>query len=58
MQGVVGSTAVAFGRHANDAHCLYCVTNGGMFLPPSGGVMPAHVVRLDVGQSGYAFNLR
>lgn len=52
-QGVIGSTAVAFGRQASDQTSLYVVTNGGMFLPPPGGVMPAHVVRLEVGELGY-----
>jgi len=52
-QGVIGSTATAFGRGTGDATSLYVVTNGGMFLPPPGGVVPAHVVRLAVGQSGY-----
>jgi SMP-30/Gluconolactonase/LRE-like region len=56
-QGVIGSTAVAFGRQAGDANSLYVVTNGGMFLPPAGGVVPAHLVRLDVDQPGYAFSV-
>lgn len=52
-QGVIGSTAVAFGRLSNDANCICVVTNGDMFMPPpGGGVVPANVVRLDVGQSG------
>lgn len=52
-QGVIGSTATAFGRGTGDVTSLYVVTNGGMFLPPPGGVVPAHIVRLAVGQSGY-----
>ena len=56
-QGVIGSTAVAFGRQPGDAFCIYVVTNGGMFLPPAGGVVPANVVRLEVGKPGYAFSV-
>jgi sugar lactone lactonase YvrE len=55
-QGVVGSTAVAFGRGATGQTSIYVVINGGMFLPLPGGVVPANVVRLDVGQLGYAFS--
>jgi hypothetical protein len=46
-QGVTGCTAVAF--HSTS---LYVVNNGGMFLPPAGGVEPAQVVRLEIGTSG------
>ncbi len=34
---------------------IYVVTNGGMFLPPPTGVVPATVVRLEVGKAGYPF---
>lgn len=54
-QGVIGSTAVAFGRSAEDATSIYVVTNGGMFLPPPGGVVPANIVRIEVGKPGYFF---
>lgn len=47
-QGMIGSTAVAFGQTAADRTSLYVVTNGGMFLPPPTGVEPAEVVRLDI----------
>jgi putative intracellular protease/amidase len=50
-QGVTGSTALAFGR-ASDQTSLYVTTNGGMSLPPSTGIAPAKVVRLDVGIEG------
>ncbi|MEB3357965.1 MAG: gluconolactonase [Synechococcales bacterium] len=56
-QGVIGSTAIAFGRQPADQTCIYAVTNGGMFMPPPGGVVPANVVRLAVGQSGYEFSI-
>jgi SMP-30/Gluconolactonase/LRE-like region len=51
-QGVIGSTAVAFGRTENDNTCIYIVGNGGMFLPPPTGIVPSEVVRLDVGIKG------
>ena len=51
-QGVTGSTAVAFGRLDSDRTSIYVVTNGGMFLPPPTGIVPAEVVRLDVGIRG------
>ncbi|MEH2128266.1 SMP-30/gluconolactonase/LRE family protein [Nostoc sp.] len=52
-QGVIGSTAVAFGQTESDRTAIYVVTNGGMFLPPPTGVVPANVVRLEVGKPGY-----
>ncbi|HEY9844979.1 MAG TPA: SMP-30/gluconolactonase/LRE family protein, partial [Candidatus Caenarcaniphilales bacterium] len=52
-QGVSGSTAVAFGQRESDRTAIYVVTNGGMFLPPASGVVPANVVRLEVGKVGY-----
>ncbi|MDZ8089613.1 MAG: gluconolactonase [Nostoc sp. DedQUE12b] len=51
--GVIGSTAVAFGQTQSDRTAIYVVTNGGMFLPPPTGVVPANVVRLEVGKPGY-----
>ncbi|MDZ8262393.1 gluconolactonase [Nostoc sp. ChiQUE01b] len=51
--GVIGSTAVAFGQTQSDRTAIYVVTNGGMFLPPPTGVVPANVVRLEVGKTGY-----
>lgn len=58
--GVIGSTAVAFGQGEGDVYdgrscgtAIYIVTNGGMFLPPPTGVVPANVVRLEVGKTGY-----
>jgi hypothetical protein len=51
-QGVIGSTAIAFGRRRGDRTGIYVVTNGGMFLPPPTGVVPAQVVRLEVGEEG------
>lgn len=51
-QNTVGSTAIAFGRTEQDQTSIYVVTNGGMFLPPPTGVVPAEVVRLEVGNRG------
>lgn len=51
-EGVIGSTAIAFGTTENDRTSIYVVGNGGMFLPPPSGIVPAEVVRLDVGQAG------
>ncbi len=48
VAGVTGSTAVAFGKTEADRHCLYVVGNGGMFLPPITGVVPAEVVVLTI----------
>jgi sugar lactone lactonase YvrE len=47
-QGMVGSTAVAFGRSPDDRRQLYVTTNGGMFLPPAGGVEPGKMVRVSL----------
>lgn len=54
-QGVVGSTAVAFGQTESDSTAIYVVMNGGMFLPLPTGVLPANIVRLEVGKAGYIF---
>jgi len=51
-QGLAGSTAVAFGRGHNDSDSIFVTTNGGMSLPPPGGVQPGRVVRLKVGEHG------
>jgi hypothetical protein len=52
-QGLTGSTAVAFGRSAEDRTILYAVTNGGMFLPPPTGIESGRLIRLEVGVEGY-----
>jgi putative intracellular protease/amidase/sugar lactone lactonase YvrE len=51
VQGMAGSTALAFGRANNDPH-LYVTTNGGMSLPLPHGVEPAKVVQLNVNVKG------
>ena len=50
--GMTGATAVAFGRTEADRNRLYVVTNGGVFQPPETGIVPAEIVRLDVGETG------
>ncbi|OUL18001.1 gluconolactonase [Nostoc sp. 106C] len=54
-QGVIGSTAIAFGQTESERTSIYVVMNGGMFLPPPTGVVPANIVRLEVGKAGYVF---
>lgn len=44
-QGVTGSTSVALAR---DGRTAYVTTNGGMFLPPAGGVQPGRVIALQL----------
>jgi putative intracellular protease/amidase/sugar lactone lactonase YvrE len=51
IQGMVGSTAVAFGRFDRNTR-IYVTTNGGMSLPLPGGIEPAKVVELDVNIAG------
>lgn len=51
-QGVTGCTAVAFGRTQGDRTGIYVVGDGGMAAPPPTGVVPAEVVRLEVGKVG------
>jgi sugar lactone lactonase YvrE len=55
-QGMVGTTAAAFGRADGDSTHLYVTTNGGMSFPPSTGIETAKVVRLDVGVEGLPLN--
>jgi sugar lactone lactonase YvrE len=47
-QGVVGSTACAFGR-GNERASLYVTTNGGMWAPYHGQLEEAKLVRLEPG---------
>jgi len=51
--GMVGSTAVAFGRTVADRHCIYVTTTGGTWTVPDDKLEPAKLVRLDVGQAGH-----
>jgi len=51
-QGLVGSTALAFGRTAADQHALYVTTNGGVSFLSADAVGPGRIVRLEVGCEG------
>ena len=51
-EGVVGSTACAFGRTAKDMESLYVTTSGGLFAPYQGKLQDAKLVRLEVGERG------
>lgn len=46
-ENVTGDTSLVFGRGKNK-NAVYVVTNGGMSLPPAGGVQTAKIVRLQV----------
>lgn len=51
-QGVLGSTAVAFGETSADSEKLYVIGDGGLFA--GGELQPATIVRLDVNEKGYS----
>ena len=51
-QGMVGSTACAFGRAPGDEKALYVTTDGGFLIPHESGIQDAKLVRLEVGESG------
>jgi hypothetical protein len=52
-QGMVGSTACAFGRALGDESVLYVTTDGGFLIPHESGIQDAKLVRLEVGESGW-----
>ena len=52
-QGMVGSTACAFGRAPGDEKALYVTTDGGFLIPHEGGIQDAKLVRMEVGESGW-----
>ena len=52
-QGMVGSTACAFGKAPGDQKALYVSTDGGFIVPHEGGVQDAKLVRFEVGESGH-----
>jgi hypothetical protein len=52
-QGMVGSTACAFGRARGDEKALYVTTDGGFLIPHAGGIQDAKLVRLEVGEEGW-----
>ena len=47
-QGMAGSTAVAAVADPGQGWRLYAVTNGGLSLPPPGGLQAARIVRVDI----------
>ena len=51
-QGMVGSTACAFGRAPGDEMALYVTTDGGFLIPHESGIQDAKLVRMEVGESG------
>jgi sugar lactone lactonase YvrE len=52
-QGMVGSTACAFGRAPGDEKALYVTTDGGFLIPHDVGIQDAKLVRMEVGESGW-----
>jgi hypothetical protein len=52
-QGMIGSTACAFGRAPGDEKALYVTTYGGFLIPHENGIQEAKLVRMDVGESGW-----
>lgn len=55
-QGIIGSTAAAFGTQEGDRTKLYVVTDGGLLgrlLDPDSPTGPPSVVKLDIGIPGY-----
>jgi sugar lactone lactonase YvrE len=52
-QGMVGSTACAFGTAPGDENALYVCTDGGFTVPHERGVEDAKLVRFELGESGY-----
>jgi hypothetical protein len=51
-QGLVGSTACAFGKGEADEKALYVTTTGGVYFPYQGVLQEAKLVRLEVGETG------
>jgi sugar lactone lactonase YvrE len=51
--GMVGATAVAFGRTAADRHAVYVTTTGGTMRLPPDELEPAKLVRVDVAAAGH-----
>ena len=52
-QGMVGSTACAFGRAPGDEKALYVTTDGGFLIPHQSGIQDAKLVRIEVGERGW-----
>jgi sugar lactone lactonase YvrE len=52
-QGMVGSTACAFGRAPGDEKAIYVTTDGGFLIPHEAGIQDAKLVRIEVGERGW-----
>jgi hypothetical protein len=52
-QGMIGSTACAFGRAPGDEQALYVTTDGGFLISHEVGVQDAKLVRMEVGERGW-----
>jgi sugar lactone lactonase YvrE len=52
-QGMIGSTACAFGRAPGDEKALYVTTDGGFLIPHESGIQDAKLVRIEIGESGW-----
>jgi hypothetical protein len=52
-EGMVGSTACAFGRAPGDEKAIYVTTDGGFLIPHENGIQDAKLVRMEVGESGW-----
>ena len=50
--GMLGATAVAFGRGPADRHAVYVTTTGGTMTVPPDELEPAKLVRVEVGAAG------
>ena len=46
--GLAGSTAAMLGRTASDRQTLYVTTNGGLSLPPAGGLEDGKIVKIEL----------
>lgn len=52
-QGMIGSTACAFGRAPGDENAIYVTIDGGFLIPHESGIQDAKLVRMEVGESGW-----
>lgn len=53
QHGMLGATAVAFGRTEADSHTVYVTTTGGTMTVPPDELEPAKLVRVDVAATGH-----
>src|SRR3977135_2707758 len=50
-QGMIRSTACAFGRARGDEKALYITTDGGFLIPHESGIQDAKLVRVEIGEA-------